>query len=155
MRMGTPLALAAVIAMELAGCSRQGQQMHKIYNPPTVHAPLAAYSHAVEVSPNARWLFLGGQVGWRPDGTHPEGFDEQAEQTWRNILNVLAAANMGAEDVVRVTTYVTNVSYRDAASAARKRALGSTRPAATFLVVEALAIPDMLIEVDVVAAKAP
>jgi enamine deaminase RidA (YjgF/YER057c/UK114 family) len=145
--------LAIAVLDQPATTANSQEEKLKTYNPATVHQPPAAYSHAVEVSPNARWLYLAGQGGFRLDGTRPEGIEAQAEQTWRNILSILKAAGMGPENIVRVTTYTTSGSFRDAIQAARVRALGAHRPAATFLVVSAFALPDMLIEVDIVAAK--
>jgi enamine deaminase RidA (YjgF/YER057c/UK114 family) len=145
--------LAVAVLNQAAATANSQEEKMKTYNPATVHLPPSAYSHAIEVSPNARWLYLAGQGGFRLDGTRPEGIEAQAEQSWRNILSILKAADMGPQNIVRVTTYTTNASFRDAIQAARVRALGAHRPAATFLVVSAFALPDMLIEIDIVAAK--
>lgn len=59
---------------------------------------------------DARWLWLAGQVGARPDGTVPEGFQEQHRQTWKNVLAILKEANMGVEDIVKVVVYARNES---------------------------------------------
>jgi len=39
--------------------------------PTNVAPPMSAakYSHSVEVPPNARWLYVSGQLGARPDGS--------------------------------------------------------------------------------------
>ncbi len=34
--------------------------MHRVISPPTIRAPFARYSHAVEVIPGARLLFASG-----------------------------------------------------------------------------------------------
>ncbi|WP_405494884.1 hypothetical protein [Nocardia sp. NBC_00511] len=41
-------------------------------NPQEVHAPVAAYSHQIEIGPGGRWLMLSGQIGMRPDGSVPD-----------------------------------------------------------------------------------
>lgn len=128
--------------------------MHKAHNPSTVAQPQSAYHQAVEVAPNARWLYLSGQLGVGPDGKLRDGTAAQAEQAWANILNLLAAAGMGAEDLVKVTTFVTNPADVGVVRSARERALGAVRPASTLLVVQALARPDFRIEIEAVAAKA-
>ena len=51
--------------------------MLKISNPPTIAPPAGAYSHCVEIPPNARLLSIAGQGGLRPDGSMPEGFEAQ------------------------------------------------------------------------------
>jgi hypothetical protein len=45
---------------------RQGVPMPKTFNPPGVAAPASRYSHGVEVSSGARWLYISGQVGTGP-----------------------------------------------------------------------------------------
>ena len=66
--------------------------MLKTRNPSTIAPPAAMYSHSVEIPPNARWLFTAGQVGVRPDGTIPDGFEMQHDQIWKNTLAILADA---------------------------------------------------------------
>lgn len=128
--------------------------MHKIHNPPTVVKPQSSYNQAVEVAPNARWLHISGQLGIGPDGKLRDGTAAQAEQAWANILNILSAAGMSAEDLVKITTFIINPSDVGAVRAARERALGAIRPASTLLVVQALASPDFRIEIEAIAAKA-
>ncbi len=128
--------------------------MHKAHNPPTVVKPQSAYHQAVEVAPSARWLYISGQLGVGPDGKLRDGTGAQAEQAWANILNLLADAGMGPEDLVKVTTFITNAADVGVVRTARERALGGVRPASTLLVVQALASPEYRIEIEAVAAKA-
>ncbi len=128
--------------------------MNKKHVPDTIAPPLAAYSHGIEVPPNARVLHTAGQVGILPDGTTPEGVEAQTEATWANLMAILESAGMGIEDVVKVTTYVTNVEDFWPMAKVRARFFGDARPASTGIVVKALAKPEWLVEVDLVAAKA-
>jgi len=128
--------------------------MHKAHNPPSVVKPQSAYHQAVEVVPNARWLYLSGQLGIAPDGKLAAGTAAQAEQAWTNILNLLAAAGMGPEDLVKVTTFIIDPADVGAVRAAREKALGGMRPASTLLVIQALASPQYRIEIEATAAKA-
>jgi 2-iminobutanoate/2-iminopropanoate deaminase len=128
--------------------------MNTFHNPSTVAKPASSYSQAVEVPPNARWLHISGQIGVAPDGTPREGIEAQAEQCWTNIRNILAAANMGVGDIVKITTFLTNKGHLAAARAAREKAMGDGRPASSLVVVAALASPAWLIEIEAIAAKA-
>lgn len=128
--------------------------MNKIHNPATIAKPASSYSHGIEVPPNARWLHVSGQVGIAPDGTVRQGIEAQAEQVWANIRNILAAAGMGMEDLVKITILLTSPSYIGPSRVARDRAIGSARPASTLIVAAGLASPDYLIEIEAVAAKA-
>ena len=128
--------------------------MLKLMNPPTVVKPFSRYSQAVEAPANARWLHISGQVGATPDGTILKGFEAQAAQCWQNIIAILAAAGMGVEDLVKVNIFVTGAQYVTASRTIRDAALKGAQPASTFLVVAALAHPDLVVEIEAVAAKA-
>ena len=128
--------------------------MNKKHVPDTIAAPLAAYSHGIEIAPNARVLHTAGQVGILPDGTTPEGIEAQTEATWANLMAILESAGMGIDDVVKVTTYVTNEEDFWPMAKVRARFFGDARPASTGIVVKALAKQEWLVEVDLVAAKA-
>jgi enamine deaminase RidA (YjgF/YER057c/UK114 family) len=128
--------------------------MHKRLNPPTVVKPFSRYSQGVEVPANARWLHISGQVGATADGTILKGFEAQAKQCWANIIAILAAAGMGVEDVVKANIFVTSADVVVASRKIRDEALKNAEPASTFLVVAALAHPDLVVEIEAVAAKA-
>jgi 2-iminobutanoate/2-iminopropanoate deaminase len=127
--------------------------MFKRLNPPTVVKPFSRYSQAVEVPANARWLHISGQVGATPDGTILKGFEAQAKQCWANIIAILAAAGMGVEDLVKANIFVTSADVVAASRKLRDEALKGAEPASTFLVVAALAHPDLVVEIEAVAAR--
>jgi 2-iminobutanoate/2-iminopropanoate deaminase len=126
----------------------------KIHNPATVQAPGGPYSHGIETGPNARWLHIAGQIGVAADGTTPADFAGQAEQCWRNIKAILTAAGMSIHDLVKVTHFLTRAEDVAAYGRIRAHHLGDARPASTLLVISALARPDLLVEVEAIAAKA-
>jgi enamine deaminase RidA (YjgF/YER057c/UK114 family) len=126
--------------------------MPKTYNPTTV-APPSGYSHAVEVGPNSRILYLAGQLGVAPDGTLAKDIRGQTELVWTNIRHVLAAAGMELTDIVKMNHYLLRkediAPYREV----RGKFLGEHRPAGTMLVIAALGREGALVEVEVVAAR--
>lgn len=124
----------------------------KIHNPSTV-APGTGYSHGIELPPNARLLYLAGQIGVAPDGKMPPDIRGQAEQAWRNLEAVLKAAGMGVENIVKLTHYLTRREDIPVYREVRAQFLGKYAPASTLLVISALARPDALIEVEAIAAK--
>ena len=128
--------------------------MFKHLNPPTVVKPFSRYSQAVEVPANARCLHISGQVGATQDGTILKGFDAQAKQCWANIIAILTAAGMGVEDLVKANIFVTSADVVAASRKIRDEALRGAEPASTFLVVAALAHPDLVVEIEAIAAKA-
>ncbi len=129
--------------------------MLKRLNPATVHPPGGKYSHGVETAAGARMLHVSGQVGARPDGSTAPSDAAQCEQAWANVMNVLAAAGMGAADIVKLNAYVTRTDLIPVYRAARDKALGNAvPPASTLVVVAALANPAWVVEIECVAARA-
>ena len=128
--------------------------MLKRHNPATVvEAFGGGYSQALEIPPGARLIYTAGQVGMSPDGKTADGFAAQADQTWANVLALLAEGGMGVEDIVKITGYIVGHENFPAYAAARKKALGGVRPASTAIIVPALALPEWLVEIEAVAAK--
>ena len=128
--------------------------MSTTLNPPSIAAPVGAYSHAVVTPAGGRWLHVSGQVGIAPDGSLAAGFEAQAETVWSNLVAILAAAGMTVNDLVKVSTYLVSGDSLAALNPIRTRYLGSARPASTLVVVKSLARPEWLIEVEVVAHRA-
>ena len=121
--------------------------MKQFRNPPDVHAPVAAYTHQIEIS-GERLLVISGQVGLRPDGTLPADPIEQVEAALENVLRNLQAAGMGVQDLVKITFYL--VGEMDAA---RRREViaakfGGHKPCSTLIYVAALASPQYRVEID-------
>ena len=125
----------------------------KFHNPKTVTLA-GKYSHGAEIPQGARVLFVSGQVGVDSRGKLQQGFDKQAVQVWKNIGQVLKAGGMGYKDIVKITSFITDGRYLMANRAARDQFITEPYPAATLLVVQGLADPAMLVEIEVVAAKA-
>jgi enamine deaminase RidA (YjgF/YER057c/UK114 family) len=127
--------------------------MLKRFNPATIAAPASNYVHGVEVPPDARWLSISGQIGARADGSIGQGFEEQAEIAWDNLLVILKEAGMGPEDVVKVTTFLTSPADVAANRVIRDKKLGGVKASSTLLIVAGLASPAFLFEVEATAAK--
>lgn len=128
--------------------------MLKASNPKGIAPPAAMYSHSVQIPPNARWLYTAGQVGTRPDGSIPEGFEAQHEQIWANTLAILADAGMGPENIVRLNVYSTDPDGLKYVRAHRAKYLKPEHiPASTWVVVSKLANPQWVVEMETIAAK--
>ncbi len=127
--------------------------MNIFHTPDTIAAPFGPYSHAVEVPEGSRLLYVSGEVGVLPDGTVPAGIASQADAVWQNIIAILNDANMDIKDLVKITTYLTRSEDVPAAGAARAKYFGDARPGSATLIVNALVMPEWLIEIEAVAAK--
>ena len=124
----------------------------KFHNPKTVSLA-GKYSHGAEVPGGTRLLYVSGQVGVDSRGKLQPTFEKQAVQVWKNIGQVLKAGGMGYKDIVKMTSFITDARFIPANRAARDQFITEPYPASTLLVVQGLADPAMLIEIEVVAAK--
>lgn len=122
-----------------------------IHNPAGQAAPLGAYSNGVCAPAGGRWLHIAGQVGVQADGLLAADFAAQAEAAWNNLIGVLADAGMASADLVKVTHYLVRADDLKDYNVVRSRHLGAARPASTLVIVQALARPEWLVEVDAVA----
>jgi 2-iminobutanoate/2-iminopropanoate deaminase len=118
-----------------------------------IASQIGAYSDAVEVGPGSRWLAISGTPGLAPDGTLPSSFEEQAEQAWRNVCEVLGRAGFDVGDLVKLTQYLTSADDVAAYGPIRSRFLGSVRPASMLVIVPALVWPTMSVEIEAWAAR--
>ena len=124
-------------------------------NPQGVHRPAGAYSHTMKVPAGAEWLLISGQVGVDPRGKLAVGVRKQAEQAFRNVLACLRAHGMTKRHLVKFTIYLTDSRFIEDYRAARKKVIGDADlPTSTLLIVEGLARPDMLVEIEAWAANA-
>jgi reactive intermediate/imine deaminase len=99
-------------------------------------------------------LFLSGQASIGADGSivGAGDFDAQLAQTFANIQNVLAAGGSDLSKVVKVTIYLTDMANFPKIVEARKRWFTPPFPADTTLEVRSLALPELLVEIDVIAS---
>ena len=117
--------------------------------------PLEPYA----ISPGWRaggLIFLSGQAAIDEHGALVgEGdFDAQVAQTFRNIDRVLAASGSHRRHIVKVTIYLTDMGNFPKIVEARKRYFSAPWPADTIVEVRSLALPGLMVEIDVIAAAA-
>ena len=109
------------------------------------------YAHAVETSIESRTLYVSGQIGKHADGSVPPSFEGQFRLAIANLEEVLVAAGMAIADVAKVTYYLTRAADLGKLGELRRELL-AIAPAVTTLVISGLAAPDLLVEIDVIAA---
>lgn len=114
---------------------------------------IGKYSDAIEVPKGARWLMTAGTPGLDELGNLPKDFETQATMAWENILRVLKSADMGVEDIVKVTQTLIRPADLDAYRPIRTKYLGISRPAFMLSFVNELIWPEVLIELEIIAAK--
>ena len=119
-----------------------------------VASRIGSYSDAMEAGANLRWLITSGTPGLPAAGELPKDITGQTELAWQNITRLLEKADMTVADIVKVTQYLTRAEDIGVYAKVRSRFLGAARPASMLLVVQQLVWPEMLVEVEIIAAKA-
>jgi len=112
------------------------------------------YVHGTEIAMPNRIVCLSGQIGVAPDGTTHQSFEAQCHQAIDNVEALLVDAQLGVEDIMRVTYFLTRAENLPVLSKIRQaRWNNGHAPAVTTLVVAGLAAPELLVEIEVTAAK--
>ena len=75
----------------------------------------------------------------------------QSKQIFKNIEEALASAGATMDDVIKITTYLTDIAEYGAFGKARTEAFPNGVPASTAVAVSALVMPELLVEVEAVA----
>ncbi|MGG3571773.1 RidA family protein [Bacillus gobiensis] len=98
-------------------------------------------------------IFMRGQTAFDLEGNfHGENdVTAQTENACRCIKILLEEAGATINDVCKLTTYLTDRSYRKEAYAVIAKHFKGVYPVSTGLVVNGLALPEMLVEIDVEA----
>lgn len=117
-------------------------------------APAKGYANGVLGEDGT--LYVGGQIGWTADQIFVDhSFIGQMEQVLRNILTVVEAAGGTAENIMRLTWYVTDkqeyLAHQSEVGAVYRRVLGRNFPAMTMVVVAALVEDEALLEIEATA----
>ncbi|WP_308257765.1 RidA family protein [Pseudonocardia lacus] len=127
--------------------------METIARNPTdgIYPPSGDYVHAMEVRGHDRVLHLAGTMGLRPDGTPGATLAEQLDLIWANITAILDSAGMTVDNIVRLTSYLTDRAQAGPNAEARQKALRGRAVPTTAIVVQTL-VDEWLVEIEVVAA---
>ncbi|QEO17084.1 RidA family protein [Acetobacter vaccinii] len=101
-------------------------------------------------------IYLRGQVAQDLDTRVNVGVGDpeaQAEKIMDNIELLLKEAESSLQDICKVVVYLTDIRYRETAYRVLGRRMKGVFPVFTGLVVVALARPEWLIEVDIIAER--
>ena len=121
-------------------------------NPPGVYAPVPHYSQVARVD---NTLYISGQLGMDESGNLVGEGDarEQARQAWRNIIGILKHYGAAQRNLLKTNTYITHWAYRQLVGEARDEVFPEPPyPPSTLVVVQALAEPRFLVEIEAIAA---
>ena len=117
-----------------------------VYDPPL-------YAQAVKVTGAQTVLYISGQVAYTAEGgvAHPGDFKAQAREVLQFLTAQVEAGGGTMASIVKVNTYLTDIRHRAEFAPIRQEFFGAKMPAHTLVAVAALALPDLLIEVEAIA----
>jgi len=120
-------------------------------NPPTLSSP-TGYTHVVQVH-RGRTVYIAGQVAFDKSGNlvGKGDFAAQATQVFENLKLALATAGATFDNLVKVTTFVTDLSQIQALREIRAKYYGKNAPASTLVQITQLASPAFMIEIEAIA----
>jgi enamine deaminase RidA (YjgF/YER057c/UK114 family) len=106
------------------------------------------YSRAVQAG---NFVFVAGTTAVDEHGTvmGPGSPGGQAKFIYEKIARALAEAGASLSDVVRVRTFVTDISRWEEVGEVQGQVFRDIRPAATLVEVSALVSPELLVEIEV------
>ncbi|KTR82721.1 RidA family protein [Leucobacter chromiiresistens] len=99
-------------------------------------------------------VYLRGQIGQDLDTRESVGIGDvaaQTEQAMANIEMLLAEAGSRLADIVKITIYIVDPRYREDVYRTVGKWLRGVHPVSTGIVVQALARPEWLVEIDATA----
>ncbi|MCP3770238.1 MULTISPECIES: RidA family protein [unclassified Streptomyces] len=113
----------------------------------------------VAIASGSRMVFTAGQVAWDADGVTVGAGDlaAQVEQCYLNVATALAAAGATFADAVKLTAYVVDWTpdkmgqFMEGVTRAAQKLGAAPAAPATLVGVQALDIPDHLVEIEAVA----
>jgi 2-iminobutanoate/2-iminopropanoate deaminase len=98
-------------------------------------------------------LWISGQVPFDSKGelVGKDDIEAQAVQVHENLKSVVEAAGGNLEDIVKITTYLTDRTYRDPVHEVRRNYFPGPRHPTSATVIAEMIVPDVLVEVEAVA----
>ena len=98
-------------------------------------------------------IVMSGQIAITPEGEIVGQGDiaAQAEQAFANISAILGEVDANLKSIIKMTTYVTDMSKVGEIAPIRTKLFGQPPPCETLVEVSALAMPDLMIEIDAMA----
>jgi len=113
----------------------------------------STYSQGIRITQAQTWLVLSGQVAYTPDGgvAFRGDFKAQARGAFEAIKALVESQGGTMANVVKITTYVTDMRYRADLAPIREEFLGKKGPASTLVEISQLAHPDWMIEIEALA----
>ena len=131
----------------------------RIVNPTSLGEP-KGWNNGLIAPAGSRLLFIAGQAGWETDASGtPPALAEQFARALDKVLTVTREAGGRAEDIARLTIYVTDLAAyqgsRKAIGEAWRARMGRHYPAVALLEVKGLVDRGAVVEMEATAVLRP
>ncbi|WP_413496870.1 RidA family protein [Carnobacterium maltaromaticum] len=121
-------------------------------NPRTMPAPVGEYSHVTIVPKNSTLYTFSGQIRTDLSGFISEDHEKQVEDTFKNIERALLSEELTSDNIIKVNVWsVDEINWDHFYDMWGK--LFSVNPSMTIAYVTALGLPEIKIEIEILAAK--
>ncbi|UCE52989.1 MAG: RidA family protein [Desulfobacterales bacterium] len=122
---------------------------HEILKLKSVH-PTVGYSHVAKAG---NTLYIAGQVAQDVEGNlvGKGDFEAQVRQVYTNLQNIMEEAGGSLQSIVKMSTFLSHYNYIETYRSVRNEYFSEPYPPNTLLIIESLALPDYMIEVEAVA----
>jgi len=124
---------------------------HEILQLKSVHETKdRGYSHAAKVG---KTLYIAGQVARDVRGNlvGKGDFEAQVRQVYTNLKNILQEAGGDLKNIVKMTTILTHYGNVESRRKIHHEFFGDIMPPNTLMIIESLASPDYMVEVEAIA----
>lgn len=122
---------------------------HEILELKNVH-PTIGYSHATRAG---NTLYIAGQIAKDKDGNLVGigDIESQVRQVLTNLKNILKEAGGDLHNIVKMTTFLTHFNSIEGYRRVRGEYFTEPCPPNTLLIIDSLALPEFMIEVEAIA----
>ena len=126
--------------------------MKQMLQPKGLSDPRPRYTQGI-ITEGGKLLFIAGQTASNKEGqvVGKGDIEAQTTQVFENMKAVLEEAGGSLANVVKSTTYITDIKYRQGMHNVRSKYLAKAPPTSTLIVVKGLANADYLIEIEAIA----
>lgn len=113
----------------------------------------AAFSQVATVPADHSLVITAGQVAYDDDGevVGVGDAEAQARRAFENLERALESAGASTDDVVKLRISITERDYYDAVASVRDEVFSEPYPTAMLAVVNGLATPELLVEIEAIA----
>ena len=112
-------------------------------NSSKVSKAVGNYTHITKIEPNATFYTFSGQVGADLDGNFPEEFNQQVDNTFINISNLLKSIDLIPDNVIKVNIWSTEQIDWDYFDQVYEDFFGKPYPSMTVAYVNALGLEEI------------